>query len=318
MPRRKRPPARTATAETPFRDPAAWVPGFVAYLEAECGMSPNTVSAYRRDCERFLDWNRNTAQATVHQIDVNVLSDWLTHMTEQDYAASSMGRCLVAIRMFFRYLLLEGVIAQTTVDLISSPKMWQRLPHVLSPDMVDQLLQAPQAPHDRYFRRDRAILSVMYATGCRVSEIAGLCLSQTNLQEGHCRCIGKGNKERMVSLNPTAIRAIEEYLIEERPLLTAHAAGDSDVLFLSRSGRPLSREAIWAMVQRYANRIGCGSKVSPHTLRHSFATHMLAGGAEIRALQEMLGHASIRTTQIYTHVDHSRLKAVHKNCHPRG
>jgi integrase/recombinase XerD len=318
MPRRKRPPAGKATATTQFRDPAAWLPGFVAYLEAECGMSPNTVSAYRRDCTKFLDWNRDHDKSTVHQIGVDTLAEWLGRMTEQNYAPSSMARCLVSIRMFFRYLLLEGVIAQTTVDLINSPKMWQRLPRVLSPEMVDELLEAPRAQLDRYYRRDKAILAVMYATGCRVSEVAGLQSTHLNLKDAHCRCTGKGNKERLVSLNPRAIDAIQEYLQHERPHLEANASGTPEHLFLTRSGRPLNRESIWSMIQRYAARVGCGPEVGPHTLRHSFATHMLAGGAEIRALQEMLGHASIRTTQIYTHVDHSRLKAVHKTCHPRG
>jgi len=318
MPRRKRPPRSSSDSRPQFRDPGSWLTGFVNYLEAECGMSANTVSAYRRDCERFFEWNRKNARSTVQQIDVNTLSAWLTDLTDAGYAASSISRSLVSIRMFFRYLLLEGVIAETTVDLINSPKMWQRLPQVLSPEMVDELLRAPVRGLDRYYRRDRAILTVMYATGCRVSEVASLQLSHTNLTEGHCRCVGKGNKERLVSLNPTAIDALQDYLQHERDRLASLSAAPCDHVFLTRSGRPMNRESIWALIQRYAARAGCGSDVSPHTLRHSFATHMLAGGAEIRALQEMLGHASIRTTQIYTHVDHSRLKAVHQSCHPRG
>lgn len=281
-------------------------------------MSSNTVAAYRRDCSRFFHWNSEHGGQSLRDIGVQTLADWLAWQTRQGYAASSMARSLVSVRMFFRYLLLEGIVAETTVDLINSPKLWQRLPSVLSPEMVDDLLQAPRPPHDRYYRRDRAILAVMYATGCRVSEVTGLRRSDVRLTERYCRCTGKGNKERLVSLNPTAIAAVEDYLEHERPLLVALRSADSDHLFLTRSGRPVSRESVWALVRRYAIRAGCGSAVSPHTLRHSFATHMLAGGAEIRALQEMLGHASIRTTQIYTHVDHSRLKSVHRNCHPRG
>jgi integrase/recombinase XerD len=157
---------------------------------------------------------------------------------------------------------------------------------------------------------------MLYATGCRASEVASLRLRDVNLAEGFCRCVGKGDKERIVSLNPRARAAVEAYLEHERPVLAK--AADDDRLFLSRRGKRLSRIMVWNLVKKYAARIGCSRDVSPHTLRHSFATHMLAGGAEIRALQEILGHASIRTTQIYTHVEHSRLKAVHKRHHPRG
>ena len=220
--------------------------------------------------------------------------------------------------MFFRYLMLEGIVAESTVDLVSSPKLWERLPKVLSPDMVDALLVAPLGSEDRYYRRDRALLAVMYATGCRVSEVVGMRLQDIHLEENYCLCTGKGNKQRIVSLNPVASDAIRKYLELERPDLVVVAGNDPGYLFLTRSGRPLNRESVWSLVQRYASRVGCGTEVSPHTLRHSFATHLLAGGADIRALQEMLGHSSIRTTQVYTHVEHSRLKAIHKQCHPRG
>ena len=214
--------------------------------------------------------------------------------------------------------MLESVVAESVVDLVSSPKLWQRLPKVLSPESVDALLNAPQGSIDRYARRDRALLAVMYATGCRVSEVIHLRLSDVNLNERYARCTGKGNKQRMVSLNPVAVDAIVTYLNLERPAMVENARDDQEYLFVSRSGKRLRREAVWELIGRYALRAGCGADVSPHTLRHSFATHLLAGGADIRALQEMLGHASIRTTQIYTHVDHSRLKSVHSSCHPRG
>jgi len=159
---------------------------------------------------------------------------------------------------------------------------------------------------------------VMYATGCRVSEVINLKLTDINMEERYARCTGKGNKQRMVSLNAVAIEAVRKYLNLERPAMVEHTATDEEYLFVSRSGRRLQREAVWELIRRYAQRAGCGGDVSPHTLRHSFATHLLARGADIRALQEMLGHASIRTTQIYTQVDHSRLKSVHSTCHPRG
>ncbi len=318
MNRRKRPPEGRSFAVSTFRDPASWLTGFLAYLDAECGMSKNTIAAYRRDLDRFFTWNRDNARAGVHDIGVPTITAFLEFLQTLDLAASSIGRNLVAVRMFFRYLMLEGVVAESTVDLVSSPKLWERLPKVLSPDMVDSLLNAPEGPVDRYYRRDRALLAVMYATGCRVSEVVGLKLQDVQLDESYCRCTGKGNKQRLVSLNPVAVDAIRRYLDVERSDLVSVAGDDTGYLFLTRSGRPLNRESVWSLVQRYAARVGCASEVSPHTLRHSFATHLLAGGADIRALQEMLGHSSIRTTQIYTHVEHSRLKAVHKQCHPRG
>jgi integrase/recombinase XerD len=288
---------------------------FLQYLEAECGMARNTLAAYQSDLAQFFDWYPKHGPASLRSVDLKLLSAYLKHLHGRQLAASSIGRHLVSIKMFFRYLVLEGVLLESAVELLSSPKLWQHLPKVLSPEMVNQLLAAPNRA-DRYPLRDRALLALMYATGCRASEIAGLRLRDVHFDEGFCRCVGKGNKERLVSLNPVARAALEAYLEHERPLLTK--ASDGDWLFVSKRGNGLSRIMVWNLVKKYAARIGCSAHVSPHTLRHSFATHMLAGGAEIRALQEMLGHASISTTQIYTQVEHSRLKAVHARCHPRG
>lgn len=318
MARRKKPPATSRFSSEGFQDPSVWLAGFVAYLEAECGMSPNTVSAYRRDLQKFLNWNKQNAARSVHQVDLPTMTAFLDYLQQQGLAPSSIGRNLVAVRMFFRYLMLESVVAESVVDLISSPKLWQRLPKVLSPEMVERLLDAPQGSVDRYARRDRALLAVMYATGCRVSEVVDLKLSDVNLDEHYARCTGKGNKQRMVSLNPVAVDAIGRYLNLERSAMVENRPDDVEYLFVSRSGKRLQREAVWELIRRYAARAGCGQDVSPHTLRHSFATHLLARGADIRSLQEMLGHASIRTTQVYTHVDHTRLKSVHSQCHPRG
>ncbi|MEZ6128035.1 MAG: site-specific tyrosine recombinase XerD [Planctomycetaceae bacterium] len=318
MARRKQPPAGSRFDAGGFQDPATWLQGFLNYLAAECGMSPNTVVAYRRDLDKFFEWNKQNARRTVHQVDIETLTAFLEHLQNRNLASSSIARNLAAIRMFFRYLMLESILAESQVDLISSPKLWQRLPKVLSPDKVNELLDAPRGVIDRYYRRDRALLAVMYATGCRVSEVTGLKLSDLNLTDRYARCTGKGNKQRMVSLTPMAIDAITVYLHQERPAMVTNAASDQGWLFVTRSGQRMNRETVWSLLQRYAARSGCGKDVSPHTLRHSFATHLLAGGADIRALQEMLGHANIRTTQIYTHVDHTRLKSVHQKCHPRG
>lgn len=318
MARRKKPPAGSRFSGVGFQDPATWLPGFVNYLEAECGMSPNTVMAYRRDLDKFFEWNKDNSKRTIHQVDIETLTAFLDFLQKKNLASSSIARNLAAIRMFFRFLMLESVIAESIVDLISSPKLWQKLPKVLSPEMVNQLLVAPVGVTDRYFRRDRAILAVMYATGCRVSEITGLKIQDVNMEERHARCTGKGNKQRFVSLTSVSVAAMTKYLNSERHEMVANTTNDEGWLFVTRSGRRMNRETVWQLIQRYAARVGCGPDISPHTLRHSFATHLLAGGADIRALQEMLGHASIRTTQIYTHVDHTRLKNVHEQCHPRG
>lgn len=318
MAHRKKPPEGSRFSAAGFQDPTTWLPGFLSYLDAECGMSPNTVAAYRRDLEKFFAWNKGNARRTIHEVDIETLTAFLEHLQNAGLAGTSIARNLASIRMFFRYLMLESVLTESSVDLISSPKLWQRLPRVLSPDMVDALLIAPQGSLDRYARRDRALLAVMYATGCRVSEITALKLTDVNMTERYARVTGKGNKQRMVSLTPMAIEAMTAYLNLERPDMVANAMLDEGWLFVTRSGRRMNRESVWELMQRYAARVGCGKDVSPHTLRHSFATHLLAGGADIRALQEMLGHASIRTTQIYTHVDHTRLKSVHQKCHPRG
>lgn len=279
-------------------------------------MAENTIAAYGNDLQQFMAWAKERGIASVKQVDLATLTDFLSTLNDRGLAASTVSRRLVSLKMYFRFLVLEGVISDSQVDLVSSPKLWQYLPRVLSPEVVDRLLSAP-CHEDSYPLRDRALLTVLYATGCRASEVTGLRLKDLHLDEGYCRCLGKGNKERIVSLNPVARSAIEAYLRHERSEGDLGADGEAP-LFTTRTGRPLSRFVVWEIVKKYAARIGCSDHVSPHTLRHSFATHMLAGGAEIRALQEMLGHASIRTTQIYTQVEHSRLKNIHASCHPRG
>lgn len=315
MPPRRRPTAVPAAAVTPTLRPGTHLEPFLQYLRAECGMSHNTVKAYGTDLRQFLEFLEERRIGSVQAVDLGVLAAWLELLRARDLAATTVARRLVALKMFFRYLVLDGVLAESAVELLSSPKLWQYLPTVLSPETVDRLLAAPLAA-DRYPLRDRALLAVLYATGCRASEVSGLRIQDLHLAENFCRCLGKGNKERIVSLNPVAVSALEAYLRHERPVLVG--SRDSDMLFVTRSGRVFSRIVVWSLVKKYAARIGVSKKVSPHTLRHSFATHMLAGGAEIRALQELLGHASIRTTQIYTQVEHSRLKAIHAQCHPRG
>ena len=315
MPPRKRPPNGSATTKLAPANPADQLQPFLHYLEAECGMSANTIRAYRSDLRQFFEWYQTRGPDSLSDVDIPLLTDYLHQLHERRLAATSIARHLISIKMFFRYLVLEGVLLEASADLLSSPKLWRHLPKVLSPEMVNQLLGAP-CHDDRFALRDRALLTLMYATGCRASEVVGLKLGDVHLDEGFCRCTGKGNKERIVSLNPVARAGLETYLENERPRLLGSA--DSDWLFVTKRGNQLSRIMVWNLVKKYAARIGCSKQVSPHTLRHSFATHMLAGGADIRTLQEMLGHSNIATTQIYTQVEHSRLKAVHTRCHPRG
>lgn len=245
---------------------------------------------------------------------LQTLTAYVGYLTRTGMATTSVARGLVSVKMFLRYLQLEGLVEKNAAELLESPKLWKHLPTVLSPQNVNRLLSEPN-PDDKHYYRDRAVLNLMYATGARASEVSSLTLPAVSLGGRHVRLLGKGRKERVVSLTPTAVLAIETYLDRERPLLIHDS---TDAVFLTKTGRPLSRIAIWDLVTKYAARIGCSDGVSPHTLRHSFATHMLAGGAEIRALQELLGHASIRTTQIYTQVDSSRMKSIHSACHPRG
>ena len=294
-----------------------WRASYIRYLRSECHLSENTVAAYKRDIDRFCKWlkNRSIPALTVAQ-----LSDYVAWLGQLELAPSSIARGLVAVKMFFKYLQLEGILVHNHVELLGSQKLWQRVPSVIPPRSIDDFLTAPRRIEPLY-RRDRAILETLYATGCRVSEISNLQIQNIHLNERFLKCHGKGNKQRIAPLGDAAIESVGEYLKHLRPKLAATGgkkADETDWLFLSRSGRHLRREAIWELVKKYAAIAGISADVSPHTLRHSFATHLLAGGADLRQVQEMLGHSSIATTQIYTHVDQTRLKKVHQQFHPRG
>ena len=330
MPPRFKPKAGSRFSKArPAAGLATHAVGFRTYLEAECGMAANSVAAYTRDLRRFLNWISQNRHKHVGPgaVTLDLLTEYQADLTGADYAPTSIGRHLVTLKQFFRYLVLEGVTTENPADLLDSPKLWDRLPKVMSPQRVDAFLAAPaprpgDGPVARALAvRDRALLALLYATGCRASELVTLAVKDVRLGGGWARVTGKGDKERVVGLNPRCRAVLEEYLADARPVLAGerpHAAGEGAPLLLSRTGRPLTRSAVWDQVKKYAAAAGCSGTVSPHTLRHSFATHMLAGGADLRALQELLGHASVRTTQVYTHVEHTRLKAVHAKHHPRG
>jgi len=301
-------------APTPVVQSKTWLEAFVAYAAGECHLAANTVAAYRRDLEHFFAWldARNPADLSIRD-----LADYAGWLHDRKLAPASVARHIVSLKLLFRYMQLEGAMTENLAELLGSQKLWERVPKVLSPAQIDRLFLCP-GQDDPYWRRDRAMLELLYATGCRASEISNLRLRDTHLDEGFCICRGKGDKERMVPLNIRAIEAARLYFEAERPLLAARVPSPPEWTLLSYRGRRLGRERIWELLKRYASRAGVPSEVSPHTLRHSFATHLLAGGADLRQVQEMLGHASIATTQLYTHVDPTRLKAVHKKFHPRA
>jgi integrase/recombinase XerD len=292
------------------------VKAFHNYLQAERGLAANTLLAYGRDLERFGGWVAGGGLSSYLSPTLRDLSHYLEYLRAEGLAPPSIARHLVALKMFYRFLRLEERTAQATVELLSSPALWERIPQVLSPEAVTKLLAAPQ-PGERFFLRDRALLETLYATGSRASEVVGLEVADVYLDGGYCKCVGKGNKQRIVPLGRPAVNALRAYLDELRPRLTANAP-DAPWVFVSRIGRVLTREMLWILVKKYVRRAGLNAKVSPHTLRHSFATHLLAGGADLRTVQELLGHANIRTTQQYTHVDRDRLRAIHRQFHPRG
>jgi integrase/recombinase XerD len=306
-PLRPKPPG----ASTPARSA---LEAFVAYSAGECHLADNTVAAYRRDLSRFFAWLQGRS---IPGLGIRDLADYAAWLGSKQLAPASIARHLVSLKVFFRYLQLEGQLQENLAELLGSQKLWERVPKVLSPQQVSRLLEAPR-PEDSHWQRDRALLELLYATGCRASELSQLRLRDVHLDEGYCLCRGKGDKERVVPLGAPAVAAVREYLDGQRGPIAAQRSPSPEWLLLSSRGRRLRRERIWELLKRYAQRVGAPPEVSPHTLRHSFATHVLSGGADLRQVQEMLGHASIATTQIYTHVDLTRLKAVHRKFHPRA
>jgi len=310
----KRQASTTATAPRAAPDESNYLSAFVDYARSECHLAENTVEAYQRDLKRFFQWLR---KRRISSLSMQDLSDYVAWLRGEELSASSVARHVVSLKIFFRYLQLEGKLKDNLAELLGSQKLWQRVPGVLSQGEVGRLLSAP-AKYDTWWRRDRAMLELLYATGARASELAGLRVRDIHLDEAYCLCHGKGNKQRLVPLGELAIVAVRDYLKHERSRLAQQAAQPQEWLLLSSRGGQLRRERIWELVKYYAARAGVSDRVSPHTMRHSFATHLLCGGADLRQVQELLGHASIATTQIYTHVDHSRLKRVHEQFHPRG
>lgn len=308
--------AAEAKASGPVRELETDAAAFRGFLRAERGLAENTLLAYGRDLEHFAAWFAETKRKDHLALTLTDFGSFVSWLREQELAPPSVARHIVALKVFYRFLKLEGRVTEAAVELLESPGLWERIPHVLSAKQVEKLLAAPEAK-DRWYLRDRALLETLYAAGARASETAGLKLTDLFLEQGFLRCHGKGNKQRIVPLGKPAVAAVEAYLREQRSTL-AGARPETPWLFLSKGGKPLGRVMIWSLVRKYATRAGLAGKVSPHTLRHSFATHLLEGGADLRVVQELLGHANIGTTQLYTHVDRKRLHAIHAKFHPRA
>lgn len=290
------------------------VKNFLSYLTVEAGLSENTILAYGRDLRGFLEHCKSGNIKYLSGIKPPIIQDYLRILTKDQKSESSIKRALVAIRMFLRYSKLMGLVEDDFTAVLEGPKIWQRLPGICSRRQVINLLDAPD-PGEPFYLRDKAMLELLYATGIRASELAGLRIPDLNLDIGYLRCLGKGNRERVVPVGKAAIDATAEYIDKLRPELAKPFS--DNFLLLSRTGRPMSRIEVWRLVKKYALRAGMPWNMTAHTLRHCFATHLLTGGADLRSVQEMLGHVDIATTQIYTHVDQERLREIHRKFHPR-
>jgi integrase/recombinase XerD len=290
---------------------------FKSSLTLEKGFSDNSVAAYMRDINRYGGWLQEERKLTdVQEITLDILTEYLAQLRDCGLAASSMSRAISVIRHFHRFLLDEQYAAHNPSELLDTPRLTRRLPMVLTQDEMLRILNTPDISQPLGLR-DRAILETLYAAGLRVSELITLSVHNVYKDEGLIRVFGKGDKERIVPVGSEALRSIELYLTTVRPTLS-NRKRPVPVLFLNHRGGALSRMSILNFVKRYALAAGISTDVHPHTFRHSFATHLLEGGADLRSVQEMLGHADISTTQIYTHVDREYLKEVHSTFHPRA
>jgi integrase/recombinase XerD len=286
---------------------------FLDYLSVEKGLSRNTILSYGRDLRKFFLFLEREKKDWV-RADENVLSLFIHRQSQSGLQARSLARLISALKSFYRFLLLDGLVAGDPTANLSSPKTWLSLPKFLTIDEVAHLVLQPDE-RDLHGLRDRAMLEVLYATGLRVSELIHLRPSDVNLDDGYVICRGKGGKERVVPMGKAAAALTRRYIEEVRRRLQKTPA---EALFLTRLGDPFTRQGVWKMLREYARKAGLGAKVSPHILRHSFATHLLERGADLRSVQLMLGHSQITTTQIYTHVSRDRLRQVYERFHPRA
>lgn len=294
---------------------AAAISSFLTHAKVEKGLSPNTVSAYRRDLMKFCEFARKR-KLTLEAVSRDDLVDFLAGLYRQHLESKSVARHLVSLRNFFRFAQIQELISADPTINLESPKIRRSLPGYLRLEEVEKLLAQPDAKTP-FGVRDRAMLEVLYSAGLRVSELVGLRVSDLDTKAGCVRCIGKGDKERIVPIGKKALGMVERYLRDARPKMLGKSPA-TPTLFVNRRGQPLSRVGVWKILSAYGRRAGLRVALTPHMLRHSFATHLLERGADLRSVQLMLGHADISTTQIYTHVVEERLKQIYKAHHPRA
>ncbi len=288
---------------------------FMNYLSVERGLAKNTLLAYRRDLTKYIDYLSQKNINTADRVNREHVSNFMFDLKKHEMSATTICRNLAAVKMFHRFLVRENLSHEDPTTLVDTPKLWKRIPAVLTLGEIELMIQAASGKSPKQVR-DQAILEIFYASGLRVSELADLKTTSINYDVGFVRAVGKGSKERIIPLGKKAREAVQKYLLRARPQLLK--GGGNDVLFLSRLGQKISRQSLWSVIKFYARRANIKKTIKPHTLRHTFATHLLEHGADLRSVQEMLGHADISTTQIYTHVDKERLKSVHKQFHPRS
>ena len=295
---------------------------FLSFMSVEKGAATNTISAYRNDLEQFSQFNHeannNGRDASWRAVNQERVQDFIADLRARDYADATVARKVAAVKSFFNYLTAEGVLTQDPTETLSSPRVGKTLPKPLSVREVDELLEQPRKRSTPESKRDKAMLELLYATGMRVSELVALNLASIQLQNNRAtvRCMGKGGKERLIPIHEQAVQALRIYLQDARPELARSRR--EKALFINRRGERLTRQGFWLILKNYARAANIPSSVTPHTLRHSFATHMLRGGAPLRSVQELLGHANISTTQVYTQLRDDHVRRVYDNAHPRA
>jgi len=292
------------------------IEAFCQYLRGECGLAENTYRAYRRDLHDFAAFLEETGCKSLKEITPTKIDRYMQSSHAAGKNPSSIARAIAAIRTFCRFCLLQRFIETDPSISITAPKKWKRLPRTLDHQDIQKLIDEPNPDEDALWLRDRLTIALLYATGMRASELISVKVDDINFDLGIVRVIGKGRKERIVPVADKVLEMIEQYICQTRPV--PRKESDKQILLLSRTGKRLRREDIFRIIRKYVIRSAIRGHVSPHTLRHSFATQLLSGGADLRSIQEMLGHSDISTTQIYTHVDSSRLKTIHKKFHPRA
>lgn len=288
---------------------------FLEYLLIEKGLSANTLDAYKRDLRKFFTYLKAQNIDSLQVVNKDILAAYLYYQKKISISPSTIARQIAALKGFFRFLCLEDFIESDPTIYLETPKLKKKLPYILTVEEVDTLLQEPQGIEPIQLR-DKAMLEVLYATGMRVSEMINLNIKQVHMDMAFVRCIGKGNKERIIPMGSYAAKCVKAYWEKGRPRLIRNP--QENTLFINHHGKRMTRQGFWKIIKKHARKAGINKDITPHTLRHSFATHLLANGADLRSVQELLGHADVSTTQIYTHLNKKRLKEVYDQTHPRA